>query len=188
MNSRLGKKISTGLMALLITVCFIPAIAGAFAHGDGKPEKGFHRGDHHRSALGIWRDPQMIEKLGLTEAQVKQVRDEDFSFCEKSLVLKAQLDSLRLQMDKAFSDDVIEDATILKTAQKISDVKGKLFVQEIEARLTLGKVLNADQIKKLKLYARAPEREMPRQCKKRIFRSRSIGNPDAGTLLEDLKK
>ena len=188
MNSRLGKKISTGLMVLLVTVCFIPAIAGAFAHGDGKPEKGFHREDHRRFALGIWRDPQMIQKLGLTEAQVKQVRDEDFSFREKSLALKAQLDSLRLQMDKAFSDDVIEDAAILKTAQEISDVKGKLFVQRIEARLTLGKILNADQIKKLKLYTHASERERPMLGKKRIFRPRSIGSTNSSMLCDDSKE
>jgi Spy/CpxP family protein refolding chaperone len=188
MNSSSGKKISTGLIALLVTVFFMPAIAGAFAHGDGKQVKRFHREDHHRSALGIWRDPQMIEKLGLTEVQVKQVRDEDFSFREKSLALKAQLDGLRLQMDKAFYDDVIEDAVILKTAQKMSEVKGKLFVQEIEARLTLGKILNADQIKKLKLYAHASERERPRLGKKRIFRPRSMEIPDAGTLCDDSKE
>ena len=163
MNSRLGKKISTGAMALLIAVCFIPAIAGAFAPGEGREDRGFHGEDHHLFALGIWRDPQMIEKLELTTAQGKQVRDADFTFREKSLTLKAQLDGLRLQMDKAFSDDVVDDTVVLKMAQKISDLKGKLFVQKIEARLVLGKILNADQIKKLKLHDMQQKRKGPRQ-------------------------
>ncbi len=33
------------------------------------------RKDRHRPALGIWRDPQMVEKLELTAEQVKQVRN-----------------------------------------------------------------------------------------------------------------
>lgn len=188
MNSRIGKKISTGLMALLVTVCFIPTIAGAFAPFDKMPNRGFHDKNHHRPPLGIWRDPQMIEKLGLTESQVKQVRDADFSFREKSLALKAQLGFLQLQMDKAFSDDVIEDTAILKTAQEISGVKGKLFVQRIEARLALGKILNADQIKKLKLYAHPPERERLRQGKKRISQPGPIGSLYVGPFCGDLKE
>ena len=124
MDSKLRKKIGTGLMISLITVCFIPAIVGAFGQGDGRHGKGFDRKAHHWSALGIWRNPQMVQDLSLTEEQVKQVRDADFAFREKRLALKAQLDSLRLKMDKAFSEDVVDDKAVLKTAQKISEVKG----------------------------------------------------------------
>jgi Spy/CpxP family protein refolding chaperone len=166
MNSKLSKKIGTGLMALLMTVCFIPAIAGAFAPGDGRQGKGFDRKIHHRSELGVWRDLQMVQDLGLTAEQVKEVRDADFAFREKRLALNTQLDSLRLQMDKAFSEDVVDDTTVLKTAQKISDVKGKLFILRIESRLELGKILNADQIKKLKLYAMQHKKQGPRQGQK----------------------
>ena len=113
MNSKLSKKFGTGVMVLLITVCFIPAIAGAFASEGGKHDKGFDRKDRHRPALGIWRDPQMVQKLELTAEQVKQVRNVDFNFREKRLGLKAQLDSLRLQMDRAFTEDVIDDTAVL---------------------------------------------------------------------------
>ncbi len=75
MNSKLGKKISTGVMALLITVCFIPAMAGAAAPGEGRQCREFNMKGHHRPALGIWRNPQMVQKLELTTEQVKQVRD-----------------------------------------------------------------------------------------------------------------
>ena len=174
MNSKLSKKLGTGVLVLLITVCFIPAIAGAFASGDGKHGKGFDMKDRHQPALGIWRDPQMIQKLGLTAEQVKKVRDADFTFREKCLELKAQLESLRLQMDKAFTDDIVDDTTVLSLADKISDVKGKLFIQKIEARLSVGKLLNADQINKLKLYDMQPKKQIRRHGKKQISASRSI--------------
>ena len=163
MNSRFGKKIGTGIMAFLLTICFIPAISGAFAPGDGRHSSEFHRGGHRGPGLGIWRDLQMVQKLGLTEDQVKQIRDADFIFREKHLALKAQLDGLRLQMDKAFSQDVVDDTVVLKIAQTISDVEGKLFVGKIETLLTLGKILNADQMKKLKLYDMHQEKKGMKQ-------------------------
>ena len=74
MNSKLSKKFGTGVMVLLITVCFIPAMAGAFVAGDGRQDKGFDGKGHRRPALGIWRDPQMVQELELTTEQVKQLR------------------------------------------------------------------------------------------------------------------
>jgi len=168
MKSKLSKKFGTGVIVLLITVCFIPAFAGAFAPGEGRQDMRFEKRGHHRSALGIWRNPRMVQKLGLTAEQVKQLRDADFTFREKRLGLKEQLDGLRLQMDKAFSDDVVDNTAVLALAQKISDVRGKLFVQNIESRLALGKILNADQIKKLKLYGMHQRRGRPGPWKEQM--------------------
>ncbi len=188
MNSKLSKKFGTGIIVLLITVCFIPAIAGAFSPGDGRQEKEFDRKDHHRSALGIWRDLQMVQKLELTTEQVKQLRDADFAFREKRLELKAQLDSVHLKMDKAFSDDIVDNASVLFLAEKISDMRGKLFVQKIEARLAVGKLLNADQIKKLKPYDMHQKKQGRRQGEKHISGRHSVERFDYMTLCVDLNQ
>lgn len=185
MHSKVSKKISTGLMALLITVCFVPAMAGAFGPGDGCQNRGFHGKGHHRPALGIWRNPKVVEKLGLTQEQVKQIRDTDFAFREKRLALKAPLDSLRLQMDKAFSEDVVDDTIVLETAKKISDVKGKLFIQKIEARLALGKILNADQINKLKIYKMHQKGKGPKDGRKYLSEQGSVGKRGNRDRFED---
>jgi hypothetical protein len=66
--------------------------------------------------------------------------------------LKFQLDGLHLQLEKLFSADPVDEPDVLKLAQKISDLKGKLFVQKIESRLAVGKLLNADQLKKLEVF------------------------------------
>jgi len=78
-------------------------------------------------------------------------------------------------MDKAFSEDVVDDTAVLSLAEKISDVKGKLFIQKIEARLAVGKLLNADQIKKLELLDRRQKKQGRKPGKKQICASRSIG-------------
>lgn len=181
MNSKFGKKIGTGVIVLLITVWLIPATAGAFTPGEGRQHRGFDMKGHHPPALGIWHNPELVQELGLTTEQVKQLKDADFASREKQLALKAQLDGLRLQMAKAFSEDIVDDTAVLSLAEKISDVRGKLFVQQIESRLTLGKILNADQVKKLKLHNIHLRREGPRDGRKPLYGHRSVektGNRD----------
>ena len=152
MNSNLRQKFFTGAMVLLVTVFFIPAFAGAFTPSDCKPDKGFGMKRHHVSPLGIWRNPKTIQELGLTDEQVKGLREADFAHREKRLQLKYKLDGLRLEMKKLFSTDPVNEAEVLQLAQKISDQKGKLFVRKIESRLAVGKLLTADQLKKLKSF------------------------------------
>ena len=156
MNTELRKKLGTRFMVLLITasfitLCAIPTMAGMPAPAEPWQERGMDRHKHHQPALGIWREPQIVQKLELSEKQVNQLRDADFTSREKQLELKAQLDRFRLQMDKAFSVDSVDDEAVRQLAEKIAGVKGDLFVQDVESRLTVGKILSADQMDKLKL-------------------------------------
>jgi Spy/CpxP family protein refolding chaperone len=177
MRSKISKKIGTGVMALLITVCFIPAVAGAFTPGEGRQEKGFGGKGIHPPALGIWRNPQMVQQLEITEQQVKELRDADFTSREKCLALRAQLDSHRLKMEKAFSEDTVDPAAVRATAEGIADLKGKLYMQRIESRLALGKILNADQIKELRVYVMEHKRPRPGPGDKRIPRRHGMERP-----------
>ena len=185
MNSKSSKKFGTGVMVLLITVCLIPALALAEASGDQRQSKGLEMKGHHGPVLGIWRNRQMVQKLELTENQVKQIRDTDFTFREKHLALKSQLDNFHLQMEKAFSNDRVDDTAILKAAQAISDVRGKLFVQNVESRLALGKILTADQIKKMNLYDMQPKRKGPEHCRKHKMQNGSMERPGDEKFFEN---
>ncbi len=185
MNSKWSKKFTTGVIVLLIMVCFVPALALAGAPGDQRQGKGFDMKGPHGPILGIWRNPQMVQNLELTENQIKQIKDVDFTFREKCLALKAQTDSLRLQMDKALSDDIFDNTAVLSTAKKISDMQGKMFVQEIESRLALGKILNADQIKKINLYDMHLQRQGSRHDEKPVSRPQSMERLDNKKPLEN---
>ncbi len=153
MNLNLRKKLFTGAMVLLITAFFIPTFAGAFTQGNHKSDREFGMKRHHRSPLGIWQNPKMIQELGLTDQQIKGLREADFAHREKRLQLKSKLDGLHLEMQKLFSADSVNEAAVLQIAQKISDQKGNLFVRKIESRLAVRKLLTEDQLKKLKRYA-----------------------------------
>ena len=152
MNSNFRQKFLTGAMVLLVTVFFIPGFAGAFTQGQCRPEKGFGMKKHHMSHLGIWQKPKMVQKLGLTDKQVQGLKKADFAHREKCLQLKSKLDALHLELKKLFAAESVDEAKVLEVAQKISDLKGKLFVQRIESRLKVAKLLTADQVGKLKMF------------------------------------
>jgi len=67
MNWNLRQKFFTGATVFLIMIFFIPTFAGAFTPGKGTPHKGFGMKRHHVSPLGIWRNPKMVQELGLTD-------------------------------------------------------------------------------------------------------------------------
>jgi Spy/CpxP family protein refolding chaperone len=167
MRKLMNKKAGICGMVLLITICFVPAMAGAFAQGGGEKGKGFHGKGQHRSPLGIWRNPQMVEKLALTDEQVDQLRGLDFSHREKKQTSKAELDSLRLQMDKAYTEENVDKAVVRQTAEKIADVKGRMFMERTEARLALQDILTAEQMDKLEQY-RMERKRQGRQGQKKM--------------------
>jgi Spy/CpxP family protein refolding chaperone len=139
-------------MVLLVTVFVIPGIAGAFTQGQCRPEKGFGMKKNHMSPLGIWQHPKIVQKLELTDEQVEGLKKADFAHREKSLESKSKLDALHLELEKLFAAKSVDEAKVLEVAQKISDLKGKLFVQRIESRLAVAKLLTADQVGKLKMF------------------------------------
>jgi Spy/CpxP family protein refolding chaperone len=151
MNSNFRQKFLTGAMVLLVTVFVIPGFAGAFTPGQCMPEKGFGMKKHHMSPLGIWQNPKMVQELGLTDKQVEELKKADFAHREKCLELKSKLDVLHLELEKLFAAGSVDEAKVLEVAQMISDLKGKLFVQRIESRLAVAKLLTADQVGKLKM-------------------------------------
>jgi Spy/CpxP family protein refolding chaperone len=157
MKAKFNKKIATGIMALLLTVSFIPAVAGACRQGRGQGQgggdcamKGGGMKGQQRTMLGVWRNPQMVEDLGLSTDQANKLKEADFAVREKHLALKAQLGQLRLQMDRAFFADAVDDKAIMQLAKKKADIKGQMIIQRTEARLIMNKLLTPEQSKKLR--------------------------------------
>jgi Spy/CpxP family protein refolding chaperone len=157
MKTRFNKKIATAVMTGLIAVSFIPAVAGACrgrggGQGQGKGDcamQGGKQWKQQRSALGIWKNPKMMKDLALTPEQVGKLKDADFAAREKQLALKAEMASLRLQMDQAFTADPVDDATVRGLAEKMAAAKGKMSMQRVETRLTVKNLLAPEQVAKL---------------------------------------
>jgi Spy/CpxP family protein refolding chaperone len=145
------KKWSIVIAILMGAMFCVPGLAGAFG-GKCNQGKGFGMKKNSRSGCGIWRNQKLVQDLGLSEDQVKKLKDIDFSFREKQLKTRSQMAALQLEMDKELSTDKVEEEAVLKLAKKLSDIKGEKYVQEIESNLAVRKILTQDQIKKLNLY------------------------------------
>ncbi len=153
MTSMLKHKTGPITMALLITVFLIPALAGAAKYGGGHGGGDFKMMGRHKSPCGIWKNTKMVSDLGLDEEQVQKLKDADFDFREKQLALSAQVKGLHLKMEKAYSEDTVVDSDVLGLAGKISDLRGKLYVNSVQSRLTVNKILTPEQRKKLQTLA-----------------------------------
>jgi len=151
MKTEHRKQIGTGLIILIIAVCLIPSFALAFPQDrGGKGGPGFDQMGPRRTPLTIWRNAKLVKELELTDAQVAEIQDADFAAREKQLALTADLGKLRLEIDRSFAAETVDEAAVRKAAEKISDLRGQMYLQQIDARLALVKILTVDQAKKLK--------------------------------------
>lgn len=188
MNSKQSRKIGTIALVLLITVCCIPSLAGASGKGSGRHDRGFDKKSNYRGALSIWQNQQLVKDLKLTDEQVNQLREAFFSFREKQLEYRAQLDGYRLNMDKAFSESKIDNAAVRSLAEKISDVRGKMFIQKVEARLALNQYLTAEQIDQLEQHRLDQKKKRTRHGRHRDSGRHSLAWSDNQTLANDVNE
>jgi Spy/CpxP family protein refolding chaperone len=155
MKARLNKKITTAILAGLLTASLIPMTANACRRGGGQGQgsgcamKGGQNGKHFGGALGVWRNAQAVKDLGLSDDQVKKLKDADFAAREKYQTLRAEMDSLRLKMDQEFSEDKVNDDAVRELSKQVAAVKGKMIEQRTETRLIIRNLLTQEQLDKM---------------------------------------
>jgi Spy/CpxP family protein refolding chaperone len=145
---------------LLIGFFLVPTVAFAFRGGPGKSERGMgmHMKGMQGSSFCIWNNPQIVEDLELTDEQIDKLKEADFAMKENHLELRSQLNRLNLEMQKAFSEETVNDPEVLELANKMAEIRSKLFMDRVEARLKMTKILTDDQFKKMQtLQQRNPE-------------------------------
>jgi len=143
---------------LLIGIFFVPAIASAFRHGDGKSERGMgmNMQTMQWTPFHVWNNPKTVEELGLSDEQVGKLKEADFSMKENHLELRAQLNQLNLEMEKAFSEKATNDSQVLELANKMNEIRSRLFMDRVESRLKMTKILTAEQLEKLETLQPGP--------------------------------
>lgn len=152
---------------LLIGFFLIPSIASAYRQGPGKAERGMgmHMDGMYWASFHVWSDPKTIEELGLSDEQVAQLKEADFAMKENHLELRSQLDQVSLEMEKAFSEKPVNDAMVIELANKMSEIRSKLFLDRVESRLKMTKILSEEQLEKLQTLQPRPC-EYGRKCGK----------------------
>jgi len=152
MTSNLKQTISTVTAMIVIAAFSIPAAAGQYEKGRNGSNWDLGQKRHHMGYSRLWKDPDVVKEMGLSDEQVEKIKQADFSFREKHIKQKAELEQHRFELEKAFSNEPVEKAAVLKSAEKISDIRGKMFISKTEYRFDVKSLLTPDQNKKLNAY------------------------------------
>lgn len=156
MKTGLNKKIATAVLAGLITLSFIPVTANACRRGGGQGQgsgcamKGGQNGRQFGGSLGVWKNAQAVQDLGLSAEQVGKLKEADFAAREQQQALRAEMDSLQLKMEHAFAADTVDEEAVRTLSKEAATVKGKMIEQRTETRLTLRSLLTPEQHDKLR--------------------------------------
>jgi len=124
-------------LSLILVVVFI--FSGALMAGNGYRDK---------DCREDWKGPGMIYKmLDLTDEQQSQIHDIHIKYQKQSIPLRADLQLARLDLRETFSEND-NDKEIKNAAEKVANIKQKLYLMKIEEKLEMRNVLTEEQLEK----------------------------------------
>ena len=146
-----------GIVALLTAGAAVIAQApdGGMGPGPGGPGFGMHRPPMEQ-ALGLrgpqgrwWNDPDMIQKLQLTDDQRKAMDEILLNHREKLIDMRAAVEKAELAMELLMSQDQPNEAQILAQIDKVAQARAELEKANARFLLAIRSKLSPDQWKQL---------------------------------------
>jgi Spy/CpxP family protein refolding chaperone len=160
----------------------------AMAQGpDGGPGPGFgeHRPPMER-ALGArgahgrwWNDPQVVEKLNLTDDQRKSMDDILQQHRESLIDMRASVEKAEVALEPLMSADQPNESAIIAQIDKVAQARAELEKANARFLLALRAKLSPDQWKQLQAM-RSERRQGPGPAGARDWRKGGPGSPGAG--------
>ena len=116
------------------------------------------RGPMQRGMGRWWKDPQMVEKLGVTADQQKKMDDIFQQHRLKLIDVTAAVEREEVTLEPMMAADQPDEARIVAQIDKVAQARAEL--EKANARMLLGirRVLTPDQWKKLQAEAPRPGR------------------------------
>ncbi|MCZ6512697.1 MAG: Spy/CpxP family protein refolding chaperone [Nitrospinae bacterium] len=135
------------------------------SHGRGYGKHGYSRygygGHGYRSGHGgHGKDPfrhvlRFAKPLGLTEAQIGQIKNMKFEFAKMRIMLKARHQVAHLELDKLVHSGEVKEAEMRAVADRMAQIKSKKIHSMVEAKIGLLKLMTPEQRKKIsKLHSK----------------------------------
>ena len=88
------------------------------------------------------------DKLGMTEAQIAEIKRLRFEYQKKSIRNKAEHKIAHMEFDKLVHAEKVDAQAIRSAAAKIAEFKTQMIMEKAEAKITLLNLLTEDQRKK----------------------------------------
>ena len=124
---------------------------GYSSHGYGKHGYSRHSYSGHG---GHGKDPfrhvlKFAGALGLTDAQIGQIKNLKFEFAKESIMLKAQHEIAHMELDKMVHSGEVNESEMRAIADRIAEIKSKKIHGMVDAKIGLLKLLTEEQRKKI---------------------------------------
>ncbi len=110
---------------------------GRYGHGGG------HGKDPFRHVL------KFAGALGLTDAQINQIKNMKFEFAKERIMLKAQHQIAHMDLEQMVNSGEVKESEMRAVADQIAQIKSKKIHSMVEAKIGLLKLLTPEQRKKM---------------------------------------
>ena len=130
-------------------------------HGYGKKEGSHGTYGHKKHGYGRYsghpghgKDPfrhvlKFSDKLGLTDVQIKEIKNLKFEFDKERTMLKAQHEVAHMELDKMVHSGEVQESEMRSVADRIAEIKSKKIHGMVDAKIALLKLLTEEQRKKI---------------------------------------
>ncbi|MDA3885969.1 MAG: Spy/CpxP family protein refolding chaperone [Candidatus Delongbacteria bacterium] len=144
------------LLTFLVVGAFAQTSAPAdrsFKPGIGQPDcpEMERRGDHRRGNFekgDHYFGPKLKEMLDLTDQQVEKMHKIKIKYEKNKIDLNADAKKLKIDKQEAMKDMDFDKAK--KITKELSDIRTKMQIMKIDQKQEITKLLNKEQIEKMK--------------------------------------
>jgi len=116
---------------------------GYSKHGSGGGHHSGHGKDPFRHVL------KFAGALGLTDAQIGQIKSVKFDFAKQRIMLKAQHEVAHMELDQLVHSGDVKESEMRAIADRIAEIKSKKIHGMVDAKISLLKLLTPEQRKKI---------------------------------------
>jgi len=98
----------------------------------------------------MWKDPELVAKIGLTDNQRDQVKGLFREMERKRIELRAQLQLKELELREAMEGPKVDEGRVRKLVGEIGSIRTDLHLSKVNQELGLRKILTPEQQEKLR--------------------------------------
>ncbi len=127
-----------------------PPMMGPMGHGPMGEAPGFHAfaGGHRMGAPEWWKNPEVAQKLGITDAQVQKLDQIAFDHRMKMIDLRAALEREEVRLQPLMQASTPDENQILTQIDKVATQRAQIEKAHVQMMLATRRVLTPEQWKK----------------------------------------
>lgn len=114
-------------------------------HGGGR----FNMGGRNRQGAMIGRiinNPEIAEKIGLTEEQIQALKSASSDVQKEMIRLRAEMEIAGMEQAQLITETDIDENAVMKAVEKTGEIRTKMAKLQVKQLLLVKKTLSSEQI------------------------------------------